>query len=73
VASTVYADAVLNETRKPALSSGRSLHGNQDGDPIGWLATSAPSVNSSQPMSPHRPEMGTGVPAYRTSILKVVP
>ena len=73
VASTVYRDAVVSATRKVALSSGRSLHGNQDGDPFGWLATSTPSVSSSQPMSPHRPEMGTGVPAYRISIWKVAP
>ena len=69
----MYGDAVVTATRKVALSSGWSLHGNQDGAPFGWLATSTPSVSSSQPMSPQRPEMGTGLPAYRMSILKVSP
>jgi hypothetical protein len=71
VTSTVYAEEVVSETRNVALAPGWSSHGNQDGDPFGWLATSTPSVSSSQPRSPHRPEMGTGLPAYRMSTRNV--
>ena len=51
--------------RDPVASpcrAGWSLHGNQDGAPIGWLATSAPSVSSSQPTSPQRLRTGRGLP-----------
>nr|BFE73621.1 hypothetical protein GCM10020092_069220 [Actinoplanes digitatis] len=73
VTITAYGEAVVSATRKAALSPGRSLQGNHDGDPFGWLATSAPSVSSSHPTSPHRPEMGTGLPAYRMSTRNVSP
>ncbi|WP_279578958.1 hypothetical protein [Fodinicola feengrottensis] len=48
------------------------MHGNHDGAPMGWLATKDPLVSSSQPMSPHRPGTGAGLPAYRMSTWKRV-
>ena len=48
--------------RYGALRSGRSSHGNQDGAPMGWLATSTPSVNCSQPSPPNRLGIIFGAP-----------
>lgn len=61
-AMTWYGDAVVTEIRYVALSPGRSLHGNQDGAPMGCPATSAPSDSSSQPSPPHGLGTGTGLP-----------
>lgn len=60
--TTVYGDGVVTAIWYVALSAGRSLHGNQEGAPTGWLATSAPSVSSSQPRPPHGLRTGRGFP-----------
>ena len=73
LATTVYRLGAVTAIRYVALSAGRSLHGNQDGAPTGWLATSAPSVSSSQPMSPQRLRTGRGLPAYSTVTTNGVP
>ncbi len=57
-----------------ALSSGRSLQGNQVGAPCGWPATITPSVSSSQPASPTVLLFITvGRPEYLTLTSNVVP
>ena len=60
--TAVYGDGVVIARRYAALSAGRSLQGYQDGAPTGWLATSAPSVSSSQPRPPHGLRTGLGLP-----------
>ncbi|GAA3118221.1 hypothetical protein GCM10020254_76500 [Streptomyces goshikiensis] len=64
---------MLIEIWYEALSAGRSLQGYQDGAPTGWLATSAPSVSSSQPMPPQGLRTGLGLPAQCTSTVKAAP
>lgn len=56
-----------------ALSAGRSLHGYQEGAPIGWLATNAPSSSSSQPSSPQGLVTGLGLPDQCTSTVNAAP
>jgi hypothetical protein len=62
LATTWYAEAVVIAILYAALRSGRSSQGNQDGAPIGWLATSTPSVSCSQPRVPKRLFIGLGAP-----------
>ena len=49
-------------TAKVAVSAGCSLTGNQVDAPLGWEATSTPSVSSSQPTGPHSEGVGPGLP-----------
>ena len=52
----------MTAIRNGAFWLGWSLHGNQVGAPLGWPATSTPSVSSSQPTSPHTDGAGRGLP-----------
>ena len=63
VTTARYGESVVSRMRNGALDEGWSSQGNQLAAPLGWPATSTPSVSSSQPTSPQAPRMGRGLPA----------